>query len=133
MQKKNGSRQSGMMLKAFFSMKRFAQANRKISAYTQKAQDEFYEMNLRFPKKSFMFLAGIGRMINQFETGKRQYPLMIGCGQFDIPGEAENIKQWKSTEPDCEAVIFPNAGHCVNMDVPQEFNRAIGDFWERNK
>lgn len=48
-----------MMLKAMISIKWFAKANRKISAYTRQAQDDFYDMNIGFPKKSFMFLAGL--------------------------------------------------------------------------
>ena len=72
-------------------------------------------------------------MVNQFQTEKRQYPLMIGCGQYDIPMELEAVKQWKAAEPDCEVVIFQNAGHCVNMDVPQEFNKTMEAFWKRQK
>lgn len=94
------------------------------------AQDDFYEMNIRFPKKSFMFLAGLGRMINKHKSGKRNYPLMIGCGRFDIPMELEMTKAWKAYEPDCQMVVFENAGHCVNMDVPIEFNRTLESFWK---
>lgn len=129
MQKENGGKQMGMMFKAMFSFRRFAEANKKISAHTPKAQEEFYELNLHFPKKSFRFLAGLNRMVNRCRTGKRLYPLMIGCGQFDIPMELEAVKQWKAAEPDCETVIFENAGHCVNMDVPEKFNRTMEAFW----
>lgn len=129
MQKKNGSKQMFMMLKAFFSVKWFAEANRKISAHTPNAQDDFYKMNVRFPKKSFQYLATLSNMVNQFQTGKRQYPLLIGCGALDLPMELEAVKLWKAAEPDCQTLIFQNAGHCVNMDVPQEFNRKIEEFW----
>ena len=129
-QRKNSSQQMLMMLKAMLSIKWFAKANRKISAYTPKAQDDFYEMNIHFPKKSFMFLAGLGKMINRYKTGKRNYPLMIGCGRFDIPMELEMTKTWKAYEPDCQMVVFENAGHCVNMDVPTEFNRTLESFWK---
>lgn len=47
-----------MMLKALSSVKWFAMANRGVSAYTQKAQDDFYAMNIQFPRKSFIFLSG---------------------------------------------------------------------------
>ena len=39
------------------------------------------------------------------------------------------VKQWKISEPNCRVVIFENAGHCVNMDVPREFNETMEDFW----
>lgn len=118
MQKKNGAKQMLMMLKALVSVKCFAKANKKISAYTSQAQDEFFDMNLLFPKKSFVFLATLNSMINNHKTEQRNYPLLIGCGRFDIPMELETIKQWKISEPDCRVVVFENAGHCVNMDVP---------------
>lgn len=130
MQKENGAKQMLMMLKALFSVKWFAQANKKISAYTSHGQDEFFDMNIHFPKKSFMYLASLNSMVNKYETGKRSYPLLIGCGRFDIPMELEILKSWKKSEPDCAVIIFENAGHCVNLDVPQEFNKKMEEFWK---
>lgn len=129
MKNDNNAKQKLMMLKALFSVKWFAKANKKISAYTSQAQNEFFAMNILFPKKSFMFLATLNNMVNKHKTGRRSYPLLIGCGKFDIPMELEAIKAWKSSEPDCTAVLFENAGHCVNMDVPQKFNRTMEEFW----
>ncbi len=129
MKSENSAKQKLMMLKALFSVKWFAEANKKISAYTSQAQNEFYSMNILFPKKSFLFLATLNNMVNKYQTGQRNYPLLIGCGKYDIPMELEAIKAWKSSEPDCTVVLFENAGHCVNMDVPQEFNKTMEDFW----
>lgn len=129
MQKENSMKQMSMMMKALFSMKWFAKANMKISAHTAEARNEFYTMNLRFPRKSFMFLAGLEGMVNRHGTGKRNYPLLVGCGRYDIPMELEAVKAWKAGEPEIRTVIFENAGHCVNMDVPMEFNRTLEAFW----
>lgn len=131
MQKENGAAQMFMMLKALFSIKWFAEANKKISAHTPQAQNDFYEMNLRFPKKSFMYLASLNGMVNAHRTERRGYPLLIGCGEFDIPMELSAVKIWKEREPDCQVVIFKNAGHCVNMDVPGEFNKTMEEFWTK--
>ena len=130
MKNENGAKQKLMMLKALFSVKWFAKANKKISAYTSQAQNEFFAMNILFPKKSFMFLATLNSMVNKYKTEQRNYPLLIGCGKFDIPMELEVIKAWKDREPDCTVVLFENAGHCVNMDVPQEFNKTMEEFWK---
>lgn len=132
MQQGNTAAQMGMMLKAFFSIKWFAEANKKISAYTKQAQDEFYEMNIQFQKKSFMYLAGLNGLVNKFPPTPRTYPLLIGCGEHDIPMEHKAVEMWKATEPECQMVVFQNAGHCVNMDVPQYFNDVMEDFWTRN-
>ena len=78
-----------------------------------------------------MFLATLNSMINKYKTGKRNYPLLIGCGGFDIPMELEAVKQWKISEPNCRVVIFENAGHCVNMDAPREFNENYGGFLDK--
>lgn len=130
MKNENSAKQKLMMLKALVSVKWFAKANKKISAYTSQAQEEFFAMNVLFPKKSFLFLATLNSMVNKYKTGRRTYPLLIGCGKYDIPMELEAIKAWKSREPDCTVVLFENAGHCVNMDVPQEFNRTMEEFWK---
>ncbi|WP_322181765.1 alpha/beta fold hydrolase [Neglectibacter caecimuris] len=129
LQKENGAAQMGMMLKAVFSIKWFAKANRKISAVTPRAQREFYEMNLRFPKSSFRYLASLGSLVNRQQTEPREYPLLIGCGELDIPMEQKAVEQWKQREPDCETVLFSGAGHLVNLDAPQAFQESLERFW----
>lgn len=130
MQKENGGAQMRMMLKALISVKWFAEENKKISAYTESAQEEFYRMNLRFPKKSFLYLSTLNRMVNVCKTDGRSYPLFIGCGAHDIPMEIKAVKMWAESEPDCMVKIFEGAGHCVNMDVPQAFHDALEAFWQ---
>ncbi len=130
MQRENSGKQILMMLKAVVSVKWFAKANKKISACTAKAQEQFYELNIHFPKRSFRYLASLNGMVNKFTTGQRTYPLLIGCGQKDIPMELVAVDAWKATEPDCEVILFENAGHCVNMDAPREFNEALEGFWK---
>ncbi len=133
MQRGNSSAQMRMMLKAVFSVKWFAEANKKISAYTKQAQENFYEMNLAFEKKSFRYLASLNTMVNVCKTVPRKYPLLIGCGRHDIPAELSAVEMWKKNEPECRAVIFEGAGHCVNMDAPQEFNKVLEEFWTDGK
>ncbi len=130
LQKGNNAEQMRMMLEALFSVKRFAKSNKKISAYTESAQTEFYNMNIEFPKKSFRYLASLNSMINTRHTAPRAYPLLIGCGQHDIPSEISAVQMWKQDEPTAQIVIFENAGHCVNMDVPEQFNKALEEFWK---
>lgn len=129
LQKENSTSQMMMMFKAVFSIKWFAKSNKKISAYTLQAQNDFYEMNIRFPKKSFMYLASLSSMVNVRKTKPRKYPLLIGCGKHDIPMELTAIEMWKQKEPQCKVIIFDEAGHCVNMDAPQKFNSAMEEFW----
>ncbi len=81
-----------MMLKAIFSIKWFAKSNQKIFVYTLQTQKDFYEMNIQFPKKSFMYLASLNSMINARQTAPRKYPLLIGYGKYDIPMERSAVE-----------------------------------------
>lgn len=128
MQKENSASQMLLMLKAIFSIKWFAKSTQKISAYTPQAQKEFYEMNIQFPKKSFRYLASLSSMVNTRQTTPRKYPLLIGCGEHDIPTELSAVEMWKKNEPECSVTIFKGAGHCVNMDTPDQFNSALEKF-----
>lgn len=131
-QKANSKGQMKMMLKAMFSIKWFAKANKKISAYTSDAQDAFYNMNIRFKKKSFMYLSGLQKLVNKYPEKQRQYRLLVGCGEHDIPSEIEIVDEWAQYE-NCDKIIFKGAGHCVNMDVPQEFNLRLENFLQKRQ
>lgn len=129
--KENNANQLLMIIKALISIPWFAKSNKKVSAYTLEAQEEFYQMNIQFPKQSMRLLASLQNLINKHETGYRQYQLLIGCGEYDIPSEIELVNEWKRNEPSAQVKIFENAGHCVNMDVPIEFNKFMEAFWIR--
>lgn len=131
-QKDNSKNQMKMMIKALFSIKWFANANKKISAYTSEAQEEFYKLNIQFKKSSFKFLAGLQKLVNKYKNKQRQYKLLIGCGEHDIPMEIQIVNEWAQYE-NCEKVIFKGAGHCVNMDTPQEFNTCLENFLKKCK
>ncbi len=131
-QKANSKGQMQMMLKAMFSIKWFAKANKKISAYTSDAQDAFYNMNIRFKKKSFMYLSGLQKLVNKYPGKQRKYRLLVGCGEHDIPSEIEIVDEWAQYE-NCDKIIFKGAGHCVNMDVPQEFNLRLENFLQKRQ
>lgn len=34
--------------------------------------------------------------------------------------------------PDFTLVELPDAGHCANLDTPEDFRRALLDFWARH-
>lgn len=128
-QKKNSKSQMKMMMKALFSIRWFAKDNKKISAYSKKGQEIFYQLNLQFKKSSFRYFTKLGN-IGRCEEKERTYPLLIGCGEYDIPMEIEIIHEWGKRE-NCESVIFPLAGHCVNLDVPEEFCAYLEKFWAK--
>lgn len=127
-QKENGGAQLRMMLKALFSIEWFARSNKMISAATPEAQERFYRMNLRFKRSSFRYLAGLSGLINRHEPAPRHYPLMIGYGEKDIPLAIRAANMWHASEPESKLVVFENAGHLANMDVPDKFNEITHAF-----
>lgn len=131
-QKSNSKAQAAMAIKAMISVKWFAESNKKISAYTPQAQEKFYNMNVKFRKKSFRYLAKLKNLVNKYPSEKRQYPLLVGCGEHDIPAEIEIVNEWSARE-NCDKVIISGAGHCANMDNPSEFNARLETFWTKTE
>lgn len=125
LQKGNTNHQMKMMVKAMFSIKAFAEDNKKISAHTKEAQEKFYQMNLEFKRSSFRYLASLGKLINKYQTQKRNYPLLIGVGQYDNDMIKKASSMWHEREPESEYVEFSGAGHIVNMDTPEQFNKVL--------
>lgn len=125
LQKGNTKQQMKMMLKAMFSIKAFAEDNKKISAYTKEAQEKFYQMNLGFKKSSFRYFATLSKLVNKYKTLKRDYPLLIGVGEYDNEMAKKASIMWHKSEPDSEYVEFSGAGHIVNMDTPEQFNKVL--------
>ncbi|TCT17225.1 pimeloyl-ACP methyl ester carboxylesterase [Natranaerovirga pectinivora] len=132
LQKENSGEQVKMMLKAVISIKWFAKSNKLISAFTTEGQEKFYNMNIRFKKRSFMYLAELKNLINKFKVTNRTYPILIGCGKYDIPMAIKAANMWHESEPKSKMVVFENAGHLVNMDTPQEFNENLIIFLKGN-
>lgn len=127
--KANGAAQMAMVGKALVSGRWFAESNKAISAYTDQAQQEFYELNLGFPKRSLRHLAALGKLVGKHEPRPRPYPLLIGCGERDLPMELEAVQTWATAEPDSSVAVVEGAGHCANMDAPDRFNDILRQFW----
>ena len=128
MQKENNTGQAKLILKAIFSIKWFAHENRKISAFTEKAQEVYFQMNTEFKKSSFRYLAGLSKLVNQQAPMPRDYPLLIGCGNHDAPLALKASRIWNESEPNSVLIIFEKAGHHVNMDIPDIFNIELKNF-----
>lgn len=123
--------QIGFMLKALFSMSWFSKSNAKISAYTEQAQNKFYEMNMQFKRSSLSYMSSLGNIMNQSKA-RLNVPLLIMYGEHDAEITAEFSKNWFSNRPESKLVVIKDAGHCANMDNPEEFNRELMIFLEEN-
>lgn len=68
-----------MVLLGMLSIKKFAQENKKISAYTPEGRERFYQNEPSLSEFGF----GKARQHIDEQTPKRLYPFMIGVGEHD--------------------------------------------------
>lgn len=127
MEKGQIKQQFSFMLKAIFSIKSFSKSNSKISAYTEEAQEDFYQMNLMFKRKSFTYMSGLKKIMN-CNKEVPNYPLLIIVGEHDSELAKTLSQRWDLTRMNCSYEIIDCAGHCVNMDNPHEFNELLENF-----
>lgn len=126
-ERQNQKQQLGFMFKMLVSMKWFAQSNARQVAITPAAQSQFYDMNRSIRRGSLPYMSTLTRIMNQYSTGERPYPLSIFCGAADVDLAVLLSKQWHASEPDSRLRIIANAGHCANMDNPAAFNELLSD------
>lgn len=131
-EKEQGKQQILFMIRAIISTSWFSKANSLITAKTEEAQKDFYEMNKMFKRRSFRYMATLGNIMNTFPT-QREYPLMILCGDCDNELAIELAKKWNASEKKSIFHMISNAGHCANMDNPVEFNATLRDFIETSE
>ena len=58
--------------------------------------------------------------------------MLIRCGEKDMPIARQVADIWHVSEPNSKLLILKDAGHLVNMDVPDKFNVELLDFIEHN-
>ena len=54
-------------------------------------------------------------------------PVLILTGDEDWPCLTPSLLM-KRTIPSAALAVMPNAGHAINLEAPDEFNRIVGDF-----
>ena len=53
---------------------------------------------------------------------------LIVAGAKDAPDARANYDNWAKGIPKAKKVVFPNAAHLVNIDMPKEFNQTVLEF-----
>lgn len=121
------------IFKALFSMNSFRRYVSSISVSQPDEQARFYEMASLFTRKSFTCMSGIGKVLKQRDNIIRNYSLLILSGDKDIELAKKMSKKWHNNEPSSKFYMIENAGHCANMDNPNDFNRIVMDFIKQEK
>jgi pimeloyl-ACP methyl ester carboxylesterase len=59
-------------------------------------------------------------------------PTLLIMGDRDVPATADIVQLLTKGVPHAEKIVIRGAGHLVNMEKPDEFNRAVLDFLKRH-
>jgi pimeloyl-ACP methyl ester carboxylesterase len=121
------------IFKALFSMNSFRRYVSSVSVSKPAEQARFYEMASLFTRKSFIGMSGLGNILKQRDTITRNYPLLILSGDKDLELAKRMSKKWHDSEPTSKFQMIEDAGHCANMDDPDNFNRIVMSFIKQDK
>ena len=117
-----------MIFRAIFSMKAFRKKAAELTCKSEKGQALFYETAGLYQRKSFMVMQGLGNVIKTRDNIKPQYPTLILTGEYDIELAKTMAKEWHFDNENSQYFIIEDAGHCANIDKPDEFNRIVDEF-----
>jgi len=121
------------IFKAIFSMNSFRRYVSSVTVSKPAEQARFYNMVSLFTRKSFIAMSGLGNVMQERKNIESNYPLLILSGEKDIELVQRLGKRWHDSEPTSKYHIIRDAGHCANMDNPDEFNSTLMTFIKGNK
>jgi haloalkane dehalogenase len=56
-------------------------------------------------------------------------PTLLVWADGDIAFRSRELRRWQSVLRDQHTTMLPRAGHYLQSDAPEDFARAIGDWW----
>lgn len=119
--------QIAFLMKALLSMRWFHKSTAKVSSFTEPAQHRFYQMNRQMKRSSLRYMATLGKIMNQSKA-VYEFPLCILYGEHDTELAIQLSQRWYSNHTGSKLIVIHDAGHCANMDNPEEFNEAVMSF-----
>jgi 3-oxoadipate enol-lactonase len=124
-----GQRKEGLkwILYILFSMKKFKDYVISVSCRTDLGRDMFAQGIQHFRRRSFSLMAGMNTFFINKDT-PMPYALLIVVGEHDRKLVQEAAVELHELEKKSQLVLLPGAGHCANVDAPNEFNRVVGNF-----
>ena len=121
------------IFKAIFSMNSFRRYVSSVTVSKPAEQARFYNMASLFTRKSFIAMSGLSNVMQERKNIELKYPLLILSGEKDIELVQRLGKRWHDSEPTSKYHLIRDAGHCANMDNPDEFNSTLMAFIKANK
>ncbi|MDQ0058664.1 alpha/beta fold hydrolase [Paenibacillus harenae] len=123
-QRKEGLR---WVLYVLLSMNRFRAYVTKVSCFSEQGRELFRRGMDKFDRRSFAAMAGMNALFVKRDN-PMPYPLLLLSGTHDRQLAKEAAARWHSCEPKSNLILLPNAGHCANVDAPDEFNVLLAQF-----
>ncbi len=124
-----GQKKEGLkwILYLIFSMKKFRNYVISVSCHTDSGRDTFAQGIKHFRRRSFSAMAGMNTFFINKDT-PMPYPLLIIVGEHDRKLVQEASVELHEIEQQSQLVLLPGAGHCANIDAPNEFNKVVENF-----
>lgn len=122
----------GLIVRVLFSMKAFRKKTAEITCYTKRGQALFYQTSKHYTRSSFATMQGLKKVVKNRNSHEASYPTFILSAEFDVDLAIEMAKSWHSDLENSEYFMIKDAGHCANLDKPDEFNKRVKDFLDRN-
>lgn len=128
--------QNREIVKAFFLMMFWMEGFRRYVVKTTNIvaaeQEVFYQAMKKFTRKSLPVMGEMQKILDKNPKTLEQ-PLLIVVGDHDQRVILENAKVWHEHEANSSFTVISEAGHCANMDNPEEFNQKLMLFLQANK
>jgi pimeloyl-ACP methyl ester carboxylesterase len=123
---------SGSMMKYLYSWQTLKKAMAKGSTFTKPARAMVMQIFDKIDKAEFLISwKGFTTCLHE-EAFSFDAPVLVVVGKRDTRGTIQkHLPDWQKHYRHCTVKILPDAGHVVNLDREEEFNRILLDFIEK--
>lgn len=113
-----------------FRLEKFRRYVVNTATFTDHGRALMSAMVAGFERADLRTMKGLNVIMDASRTDELRCPLMIAVGEHDLAVIHESAERWRAAVPSAHTVVFAGAGHCVNMDEPEQFNAAVIDFFD---
>lgn len=118
----------GALLRAIFSMKAFRRHATSIATHSPKGELQFYAATSRYTRKSFRVMSGVTAILESQQGNVTPVPLLLMIGEHDVDIAKSLVHEWHKRNSETELIEVKDAGHCINLDQPEQFNKTLLNF-----
>ncbi|MFT5823447.1 MAG: 3-oxoadipate enol-lactonase, partial [Crocinitomix sp.] len=117
-----------VLIRAIFSMKAFRRHAASLATHSPEGETQFYCSASRYTRLSFPVMSGLSVIHQSQQKQANNAPLLLMVGQHDLNIAKTLAKEWHNNVLKSEFVAVNEAGHCINLDQPEQFNNILLNF-----